>query len=262
VALFYKDVKDLVQLVNQQALPNSFAVYQNGDYGTIKGLEFNLQMRRTRNIELDLKYTLQYATGLGSYANTQSNIAWTDENAPKLIAPLTFDQRHKLTGIFDYRLGREQGPKWGETYPLENFGLNVIVSAASGTPFTPQVVYNEVTLGSVSPTPDGPRNSEYGPWTFQIDLKAERRFRMGSFSIAPYIWVKNLLDTENAYQVYESTGQPDNTNYLKTPEGQLLADTEPDDTGLNGEQKYRIKEQNPQNYGVPRQILFGLRVSF
>jgi outer membrane receptor protein involved in Fe transport len=261
---YYKDVQGLVQVLNQAANPQSFTYYANSDYSNIKGLEASLTMRRNHNIQMSLKYTLSYANGTGSYANTEQNIAWTASTVPKQTAPLDYDQRHNLIGIFDYRLGAKQGPKISDVYPLENFGINFVIQAASGTPYTPEQVFNEVTLAAVAPVPAAPRNSSYGPWTLNIDMKAERSFNIGQYRITPYLWVKNLLNRKNVYVVYESTGRPNSTGWLDTPSGQDFVSgfSTPDATGLNGEQKYLLKENNPQNYGNPRMILFGLRMSF
>ena len=129
------DMVGLVQVYNQSATPRSYSLYRNSDYGTSKGLEFNLHMRRTNNIEMDVKYTLAYATGTGSYANTQQNIAWTNSQIPKQAAPLDFDQRHNLIGVVDYRLGRQQGPRFGDVFPLENFGINIVAAGVDHQQF-------------------------------------------------------------------------------------------------------------------------------
>ncbi len=264
VSTFYKDITGLVQVYNQTALPNAYSLYRNSDYGDVRGLETHIHMRRTRNIELDVKYTLSYASGTGSYANTQRNLAWTGSPVPKQTAPLDFDQRHNLVGIFDYRTGKGEGPKMGDVFPLENFGINVVTQLGSGAPYSPAGVYNEITLNAVTPTPSAPRNSSYGPSTLVVDVKMERAFSVGSIKLRPYVWVKNLLNRDNATNVYESTGRPNTTGWLLTNDGRSFSQryTTPDQTGLSGEQKYKLKENNPQNYSNPRMILFGVTMSF
>ncbi len=264
ITAYYKDVTDLVQVVTQPALPRSYSLFVNSDYSTIKGLEFEFRMRRTRNIEINLKYTLASASGTGSYAQSQSNIAWTVADPPKQSSPLDYDQRHNFVGIFDYRTGKGEGPAIGGAHPLENFGINILTQLGSGTPYSPQEIYNEVTLAALSPTPAGPINSQYGPWTFNIDLKAEKSFNFGNYKLSPYLIIKNLLDRDNVYAIYESTGRANTTGWLATGEGQEFVDrnADPDDTGLTGEEKYLLKEMNPQNYGNPRQFILGLRLSF
>lgn len=264
VSTFYKDIVGLVQVYNQAAQPKAYTLYRNSDNGNVRGMELHLHMRRTRNIEADFKYTYSYATGTGSYTTSQQNIAWTASYVPKQSAPLDFDQRHNLVAILDYRSGKGEGPRIGDVFPLENFGINVVTQLASGTPYTPSEVFNEVTLNNVTPSPSAQRNSSYGPYSLVIDLKAERAFTVGSYKITPYVWVKNLLDRDNASVVYESTGRPNTTSWLGTAEGRsfVASSATPDDTGLTGEEKYKIKENNPQNYSNPRMVLFGVRMSF
>ncbi|HEX2897017.1 MAG TPA: TonB-dependent receptor [candidate division Zixibacteria bacterium] len=263
--VFYKDVSDLVQVYTQPSLPRSFSTYRNSDYGTIKGMEFELKTRRTNQITLNLKYTLSFASGTGSYANSQGNVAWVNANGPLQTAPLDFDQTHKFVGIFDLRYGKKEGPRMGDSYPLQNFGLNVILQAASGLPYTPIVITNEATLASFAPVALDTRNSENGPWTLIVDLKLERGFSLGKYTLSPYLWVKNLLDRDNVVQVWEGSGRANSTGWLETPEGQQFASahSQIDDTsGLTGEEKYELAQFQPQNYANPRMVYFGLRASF
>jgi hypothetical protein len=139
-------------------------------------------------------------------------------------------------------------------------GLNILVTAASGTPYTPMVVYDAVSANAaVTQQPTGGINSDNLPWVFSIDLKLERRFKVGGYNITPYVWVKNLLDRDNIAYVYEGSGQADNSGYLETPEGQgRVAQPGGEDFAY----RYGVAQRNPLNYGIPRMILLGLRMSF
>jgi hypothetical protein len=98
-----------------------------------------------------------------------------------------------------------------------------------------------------------------------IDFKAEKAFKFDRFTVSPYVWVKNLLDRENVLNVWEGTGKANTSGFLETSGGRTLIQNleEPtDNSGLSYEEKYNIAQQNPTYYGPPRQILFGLRVSF
>jgi len=263
--IFYKDVTDLIQVQRQPSFPQSFASYRNIDYGTIKGLEFQLKTRRSRNIEFNFKYTMSFSNATGSYANTQGNVAWTGSTEPRQTAPTEFDQRHKFVSIFDFRFAGKEGPRIGSAFPLENFGFNIIVQATSGLPYTPVEAVNEVTLGAFAPEPRDVRNSETGPWSMFVDLKAEKGFTFGKITLSPYLWIKNLLDRDNAVAVWEFSGRPNSSGWLETPEGQQFASdfSEVDDTsGLSGGEKYEVAQFNPQNYANPRMIFFGMRASF
>lgn len=255
---YYKDIKGLTEVINQSSVPNSFPVYRNYDFGTVKGIDASLKMRRTRNISAELNYSLSFATGTGSYATSQSNIAWTNNERPIRVSPLEFDQRHKLTGIMDVRAGRGQGPKIGDMHPFENAGVNFLFTAASGTPFTPIRVVNEITMGAFSPVPVGAVNSRTTPWTYRLDLKANKTFMIARLNLDVYLWVINVFDRKNVVEVYEGSGLADNTGWLATPEGQAFVDQ----YGDEGVEKYNIKQRNPMHYDTPRQVRLGLRVNF
>lgn len=258
VTAYYKDVQDLTQIFHQSpGFPYVYDIYSNVDFGTIKGVDIGLTMRRNRNIQMSVKYSLSYASGTGSYSGSTYNIAWKSPNDnPKTTNPLDYDQRHTIIGLFDYRTGKGEGPSIGDYKPLENFGFNALVQLGSGTPYTPTQVYDAISQASVDQYPIGGINSANLPWTFSIDIKAEKRFVFSKFQIIPYLWVKNLLDAENVSSVYEGTGKADVTGYLETDEGQLKAQ---DDEYAA---RYQTLQENPKNYLNPRQIFAGLRVTF
>ncbi|MFH2055596.1 MAG: TonB-dependent receptor [bacterium] len=258
---YYKDVNDLTVL---RRIPlQKFATFRNEDFGTLKGVDFQLKLRRVRGISGELNYTLAYANATGSAAQTQYNIAWQDSEAPLLVSPVDFDQRHKLTAIVDVRAGRDQGPKLGDMYPLQNAGINFVFQAGSGTPYTPVDVWNEVTLASSAPRPSGQINSRYSPWTYRLDLKANKMFNLGNLAFDVYVWVLNVFDTKNVVDVYEGTGLSDNTGYLATSEAQSTANSIDAELGDGYyEAMYDLRQNDPNNYDMPRQIRFGLRLSF
>ncbi len=268
ITAFYKDVSGLAEATTiNNVNPKSYSIFLNEDFGTIKGLDFTLKMRRTHYITLNLNYSLSWATGTGSYATTQRNVSWTLSEVPRYANPLTYDQRHKFTGIIDVRLGKGEGPRLGDIFPLENAGVNFIVNLGSGSPYTPsQVGYDPVTLYAVTSTPAGSINSRYGPWKFRIDLKANKTLYFGNgLSLDVYVWIMNVLNRNNVLSVYETSGDPDATNFLPTQAGQDFIDTystPTDSSGLTGEQKYILASHNPGNYDIPRQIRFGLNISF
>jgi hypothetical protein len=58
--------------------------------------------------------------------------------------------------------------------------------------------------------------------------------------------------------VYESSGSAKTTNWLNTEAGQaFLAQN-----GATGQQTYDLAQTNPQLYGNPRLVRFGLRLGF
>ncbi|MCP4569328.1 MAG: TonB-dependent receptor [FCB group bacterium] len=270
VVAYYKDVTDLVQTFTQTpALPREYTVFSNTDFGTIKGFDFNLNMRRTRNLTLDIKYSLSYASGTGSYATSNFNIAWKNsQGAPKATNPLDYDQRHSIIGMFDFRTSKGEGPVIGNSHPFENIGLNAIIQFASGVPFTPTNIYDGVSPNvSVQQEPTGGINSARQSWTTMVDVKLEKMINISKYKLVPYLWVRNLLNTENDIAVYEGTGKANTSGYLETPEGTTKAsNSDMGSTGISrGEEyeyRYDLAQNNPKNYAHPRMILFGLRMSF
>ena len=258
IVAYYKDVRDLVEVTNVPSIPNAFSTYRNRDYGTIKGVDLGFSLARTQNVACNLAYSLSWAMGTGSVSNTQFNIAWTGEHVPKMTAPLAFDQRHKISLDFDLRFDKNQGPIVGKMKLFENTGFNILFNIGSGQPYTPTFVWNEVTLAAVSVTPDGPLNSKYGPWTYRVDLKADKGFKFGRANVDFYVLVLNLFNRENADYVYQSTGSPSTSDWIKTPEGEKWTA----DNGQRGSDLYSQAELNPNNFGVPRMVRFGIKTDF
>ena len=256
---YYKDVKDLVEVTSIPSSPKSFASYRNRDFATIKGIDIGVTMRPINHLSGNLSYSLSSAEGTGSVSNTQRNIAWVGTETPKQTAPLDFDQRHKVSLNLDWRLGKGEGPRWGALRILENTGINLLYNVASGTPYTPTKVYNEVTLAAVASEPSGPLNSRYGPWTNNLDVKASRGFHLGTLNMEGFVWALNVLDAKNPVNVYTSTGSPQSTNWLNTDDGQTFISNT---ASKNGEQLYKLAENNPNLYTNPRLVRFGFRTSF
>jgi outer membrane receptor protein involved in Fe transport len=256
---YYKDVKDLVEIQAIPSNPKSFSSYRNRDFATIKGIDLGINMRPVHHFSGMVAYSLSFAQGTGSVSNSQRNIAWVGTETPKQTSPLDFDQRHKISMNVDWRLGKGEGPAWSGMRIFENTGVNALFNVASGTPFTPTKVYNEVTLAAVASEPSGPLNSRYGPWTVNLDLKASKEFGLNNLRIEAYIWALNALDNKNPIAVYTSTGSPTSTNWLNTEDGQTFVTNT---ASKNGEYKYQLAQNNPNLYANPRLIRFGLRTNF
>ncbi|MBI5868821.1 MAG: TonB-dependent receptor [candidate division Zixibacteria bacterium] len=269
ITAYHKDVEDLTVAATQNAFiaqsATSFGTFRNADYGTIRGLELGIKMRRNHNIQLDCSYTLEYAKGTGSFPQTQYNIVWQNMASPRHSNPLDYDQRHKVSANMDIRSGPHEGFKVGDFYPFENAGVNFVLMAGSGTAYTSVIPWNEVSSAALAPDPRSSINAEHKPWTYRVDLKANRTFTLGKVHWDVYLWVMNVFDRKNVVDVYESTGRPNTTSWLNTQEGQTFIRNNGDPTehsGMSGEELYRLREQTPLNYDAPRQIRFGVKVNF
>jgi outer membrane receptor protein involved in Fe transport len=259
VVVFYKDIRNLTEVQNIPASPNNYSSYRNQDYGTVKGLDFSLDIRKSHDVSATIFYTLSWANGTGSAPNFQRNVAWTagpNVRPPRMTSPLDFDQRHKLTVNMDWRTEKGGGPLIAGRHWLEKAGLNALLNLASGNPYTSVKPYDEVSLASTSVEPSAPLNAGNGPWTFRVDLKADRAVSVGGRDLDFYVWVMNLFNRKNPVNVYQVSGDAYTSGWLSDPRGEASYST-PEDQAL-----YRLKERNPNNFDIPRLVRFGVRVSF
>lgn len=260
VTAFYKNIKGLVNQSNNffQRVPGgqtlTYIAPTNSDFGTTKGLALSLDISRMGYLSLSAQYTYSLAEGTGSSTGSSFTAVFrnNDNAAPKVIAPLDFDQRHTAIVNLDFSVPQ------GELGMLEMFTANVLFSYNSGRPYTP-VDYFDIlssTDGGYSTT--GYVNSRYSPGAFKVDLKVEKSFGFGSLRISPYLWIENLFDADNIVNVYRSTGDAYTTGFLNTERGKA-------NIVNNGEgyrQDYTSLERDPGNFGIPRLIKLGLRVNF
>ena len=259
---FYRQIDNLIQLrALKNTFPNNYSTYQNVDFGTVKGLEFEFDLRRTNNVSLTANYTLSFAEGTGSDANTTGNIFWLREAnpyVPNFLSPLDFDRRHSANIAVDYRLGADEGPSVGGFKPLSNFGVNLIARFRSGQPYSrliePYPFDSPVRLTGIK----GEVNGQTLPATSLVDLKVDRRFQITrSAALTAYVEVENLLDTDNPTDVWQTTGLADDDGYLSTDAGLTERPL-----GSVSREYYQYRLRTPFNYGIPRQTRLGLRLNF
>ena len=256
---FFHQINNLIQLRNlREATPNGFSRYENVDFGTVKGFEFGLDMRRTRGVALNANYTLSFADGTGSGDRTTSVIVWIDETPPNFISPLDFDQRHKMNLSIDYRLGAGEGPTVLGAKLFENFGINVLATAGSGFPYT-GVIEPFPVNASRAPNPSGGVNEDRMPWTSRIDLRIDRRFQLsGGSSLTAFFWVQNVFDQTNTQNVWRFTGLPNDDGFLSTAGGiQFLESAVPASQTL-----YTQRNRILGYVGIPRLTRLGVRIDY
>ncbi|MCJ7458950.1 MAG: TonB-dependent receptor [candidate division Zixibacteria bacterium] len=249
VTLFSKNMTNLVDTRLRTGL-NRYVIYTNSDYARVRGVEFALEKRKERFISGKISYTLSEAKGTGSYQREGYYDYITSATGLNIVFPKTefyldFDQRHTISADIDIRAGEKEGVQ-----PFRNAGLNILFTVGSGFPYTPRtpVAFNLQGLGKAL----GEVNSARQPWTYRLDLKADKAFRMGMFNSTFYLEVINLTDNENVRAVYESSGKPNTDGVIE-----LL--------GVTSEpyvSRYRSAVKDPDNYDVPRMVRAGLVLGF
>jgi len=263
ISAFYKDIMDQVTVT--QIYPSTqngkpYFELVNGDFATSKGLEFKVTLRRTHRLSAQFNYTFSDTRATGS--NTASAAgAWSAGSQvalPAYLFPADFNFANVGNAMLDYRFAKGDGGS-----VLEQMGLNLLFTFNSGHSFT---LLNAAEAG---PAPTDPRfrtplepiGSSTTPWFFQLDARLDKTFPIeGLVDLNVYLYVINVLGTNNATGAFFRTGDPNDDGWLSTAGGQSAA-------AQYGQQYvdfYRAVAlgDNSGNFGPPRQIRFGLKLEY
>ncbi len=256
ITAFYKETRDQIgtaRILKGPGVPNGYAIYENTDFSLSRGLEFYLSMRRYQRASIDLAYSLSYASGVGSDPFSKFSLANNPDGVfPKFLFPTDYDQRHTGSIIVDYRFGSQDVPKGFGGAILSNLGLNVQFSFNSGRPYTVRSLpKNAFDQGDVALSS---KNGVYTDWNTRVDIKLDKTVDIWKTSLNMYIYVLNLFDTELVNSVYGATGLPGDNGYLNTPTGAV--------TSENYQTNWRDRIRAITNWGPPRQIRLGAKLSF
>ena len=293
---YYSEKRDQIQSYRySNAYPNTYYSYENQDFGTVQGFMLEIAMRGTKNLSFRANYTLSFAKGTGSSAG--SNLALIASGQPNLrtLTNLSFDQRHNISANIDLRFSQGvnyNGPKTikqkkgtettKEIRWLENSGLSLIITAASGMPYSrSNIVYSalgwgERTAGQLKGTINGANM----PWAFRCDLRIDKSFTLnlaskkntnenGTRSNKPgmltfYLDFQNLLNLKNVTDVYDYSGSPIDDGYLSSSLfinaiSNGLAFSMP---AASAQNYYQMAVANPYNYNLPFRVYLGISFSF
>lgn len=263
LSAFYREMRDMMQSFSfTEAYPVTYIAFGNLDFGTVKGYTIAYDLRRTGNVRLNANYTLQFADGTGSSSTSGANIARSGQPNLRYILPLSFDSRHQVVMNMDYRYGggpAYNGPVWFGKRVLENAGLNLVVNANSGTPYTRRSLAYGLTDAQTPIT--GNINGSRLPWSFRIDATANKvwNFNEGPLSnFEIYVQMLNVLNTQNILGVYSYTGSPSDDGYLSSPQGQNAIQFQTNAQSFAD--LYNISLANPGLFSLPRRIRLGLRI--
>ncbi len=271
------EYKDLIQITRlAYSYPVSYRTFGNRDFATNKGFDVNYEQIATKNLRLNVSYTLAFADGSGS--DDRSQAALIDAGVPNLrtVMPLSYDVRHTIGGNMDFHFGSGDsynGPQGKMRKILESAGFNVIFRARSGEPYSKLGLARGMAY--INPTGfqvlQGSINGSRLPWNYNFDIKFDKNFyfkakttKKGRVSrgtgITTYITITNLLNTKNVASVYNYTGNPNDDGYLGSPGAQSAIANQNNPQGFIDQ--YRVKMDNPSNYYLPRRIRFGIIFNF
>ncbi len=265
---YYREFRDMIQRRTILYVPviGTYETFGNVDFGTVKGFTWQYDLRRTKNTEVRIAYTLQFADGTGSDDESQKGL--TTRGNIRYLFPLNFDERHNLSTTIDYRFGGGKaytGPIVNGKKILSDFGVNLLINAASGRPYTAKFKPTRFdALGTV-----GSINGSRLPWRFNVDLRVDKTFRLNPKAKSPldvnvYVRVSNLLNRLNIVSVYKATGSPTDDGFLAYTDG-ISKITEIGVSGLDTQayiDSYSWLVRNPDNFAQPRRIFVGASFIF
>ena len=264
ISAYYKEMRDMIQLRTFFPVPiiGRYTTFDNLDFGTVKGFSFAYDLRRTGNVSLNLNYTLQFADGTGSNAESQRNVA--NRGVLRTLFPLSFDERHRIVAVLDYRYGSGKvynGPRLFGADIFANAGLNLQATAVSGRPYT--ATLQPVEFGGAGVV--GSLNGARQPWNFVLNARIDKNFNIGKkMGLNVYCRVSNLLDRRNVINVYSATGSPDDDGYLASPFGR--SQVQSIDASQRNVQaflaSYQWRMLNPNFFSIPRRIYLGAIFDF
>lgn len=264
IAAYYKEMRDMIQIRTFFPVPivGQYTTYDNQDFGTVKGFSFQYDLRRTGNISFNANYTLQFADGTGSDADSQRGLS--SRGNLRNLFPLNFDERHRVVATLDYRYAsgnKYTGPRLFGADIFANTGLNLQAIGVSGRPYTATLQALQLdgagTVGAI--------NGARKPWNFTLNLRVDKNFDLGSkLGLNVYVRVSNLLDRANVINVYSATGSPEDDGFLRTPQGQdqidqILSSQRSLDAFLAS---YQWRILNPNFFSLPRRIYVGAIFDF
>jgi len=200
VTIFLKDITDLVGSTYFARYPYDYTVYNNSDFARVEGLTFILENRISSIFSTMINYTFSIAVGNESDP-TEGFLNYGQSSyhlRPNREFYLDFDRRHVFSINADLRFPEKFGFSLFGLKPLQKFGLNTLVDIASGLPYTPMLPEGQTRVE---------KNSERMSWTMNVNLRANRDFRIAGFNASIFLKINNLFDRLNVVRVWQKTGK-------------------------------------------------------
>jgi len=205
ITAFYKDIADLVQSkwIYIGNTGQQYTTFVNQDFGSVRGLEFNLTKTPGGGIPwlmpltLSISYTLQFAKANFSSQTSSYVLTWAG------IAPeyseehyVDWDERHVVNAVLSYDV-----PIIGKTLSsqfVQGYGVSFIYTYGSGTPWSPP--YRDVR-DVIEKT-----NTLRFPKRPNLDFRAYKSFSFFGADLRLLVDIYNLLnfryETEYSDQNY------------------------------------------------------------
>ncbi|MCF7859322.1 MAG: carboxypeptidase regulatory-like domain-containing protein [Candidatus Cloacimonetes bacterium] len=242
ITTYFKNIYNYVSTIERvDPADNSIKwnEYISEDYGSVRGIDFNISKFLSNFFSGSAAYSLTWANGNHSETST------TNEESLREF-PLAWDTRHNFNFNFTFKVGRGEEfyiPFTETILPMQDFSINFLYSLNSGSPYTPVDDNNNESQDV---------NSQLAPHTENANLKFTKNFGFGNnMKLRFYASILNLFNRNNVTNVYPKTGDP------------FISGTDLDFNGNgyidpNTSSIYQASDMNPANISAGRTYSFGL----
>ena len=281
---FYSERRDqVVAYQYSQAYPESYMSYTNMDFGTTQGFSLELMMRAEKHISFNANYTLMFARGTGSDANSTINLLRSGSPNMRFLSTLDDDQRHKINFEVSYRLGKNEGLKSQrvdkktntvkEIHWLQYTTITLGVGAGSGFPYTRSSVWHSNVVGVGDRVVVGSINGSRMPWVLTSDLSIQKGFPLAlkkkedgkiekSGTLFVGLGISNLLGYRNVKTVYDYSGDPVDDGFLTAREFQQYIASRENPESFIDYYSIMMRGNNSDRLGSPRTFVLQLSFTF
>ena len=202
MTFFVRDVYDYPSASRVDPLTGtslqSYFVYLNGHFARSKGVEVELEKRRSHHWTGKLSYSYQQTKGKSGNANQELAMQELGGSSETRLSEVfvSWNRPHKLTANFDLRYDNEtpHGLSW-----LKRTGMNWFIQGESGRAYTPSDVMNS--------SPIGLEYSMNAPFQVTTDVKINRWFQVKGRRFDISLQGNNIFGTEVIYRVDPITGK-------------------------------------------------------
>jgi outer membrane receptor protein involved in Fe transport len=214
--------------------------FVNLDYGSSQGVEFSLRkhMTPTGRWSGGVTYTYSQARGSSSSETQGFNVlTGGQDRAPITELPLDYDRPHVLSGnLYVTTLG-----VWG---------LNVEASYSSGSPYTPQSLYDkEILVENI--------NKGRLPDVAEISFRGDKRYEIYGQEFSLFLEGRNITNRKNVFFLNPAGSIYYNVYY--TEYGQLGGAYNLRDVRQDLDRDVLLPLHDPQVYDEPRSFRAGIQ---
>lgn len=257
---YFRTLGDRIGLRFVDAFPTSYLTYDNIHDATVQGVDLVSVFEPVESLRIVTHYSFLRGRGTNAAATIVDELF--PPNVINIARPsrsLDLERQHQLKFILDYTAAPDASPVFANTH------ISLFAQLKSGLPYTSLTA--PLSLFDTVVGAPGDINNETTPFTSLVNLKVERGFALQErINLTAYLWITNLLDSQNALSVYPFTGEPDTDDWLGSEAGTTFVSAIGTDQSARAatafSDQYQSRLRNPLNYGLPRQIRLGFRLDF